>query len=104
MSIHNHSERYRLSKLVWSATIPKQCFYCKEPLTKRKSTLDHLTPSSRGGTNELSNLVIACALCNQAKSDLTLREFKAFIKQCGGLDIVKHNYGTDKSTRQSLLR
>lgn len=35
---------------------------------------DHLTPHSRGGTNELNNLVIACAPCNYSRMQFTLSE------------------------------
>ena len=36
---------------------------------------DHIVPQSRGGTNRVSNLTLACAACNQAKGDLTALEF-----------------------------
>jgi len=47
------------------------CFYCKKRLTLEESTLDHFVPQSKGGTNDISNLVIACVDCNQAKKDKT---------------------------------
>jgi len=35
---------------------------------------DHLLPHSKGGTNELGNIVVACAPCNNARCDSTLNE------------------------------
>ena len=35
---------------------------------------DHLLPHSRGGNNDLENLVITCAPCNFARMQFTLTE------------------------------
>ena len=35
---------------------------------------DHLIPHARGGTNELSNMLVTCAPCNNGRSNLTLEE------------------------------
>lgn len=35
---------------------------------------DHVLPNARGGTSELSNLVITCAPCNFGRTELTLEE------------------------------
>ncbi|BDA86775.1 hypothetical protein Sa4125_43170 [Aureimonas sp. SA4125] len=35
---------------------------------------DHLLPHARGGTNELANLVVSCAPCNNGRANLTLEE------------------------------
>ena len=37
--------------------------------------IDHATPLSRGGTNDLANLVVACSACNGAKGAKTPDEF-----------------------------
>lgn len=53
----------------------KRCVYCGVgvhlPVYKAepKATLDHLIPRSKGGSNEISNLVVACRECNGKKSD-----------------------------------
>jgi hypothetical protein len=36
---------------------------------------EHIIPTSRGGTNRVSNLTIACHQCNQKKGNLTAAEF-----------------------------
>jgi 5-methylcytosine-specific restriction endonuclease McrA len=48
-----------------------RCFYCGE----RATTVDHLRPVSRGGTDHESNLVACCSDCNAAKGDKTPAEF-----------------------------
>ena len=45
------------------------CYYCGCRLGLDDSTLDHTIPLSKGGTNEWSNLVLACYECNQDKGD-----------------------------------
>jgi 5-methylcytosine-specific restriction endonuclease McrA len=47
------------------------CFYCG----RKATTVDHLLPVSRGGSDEEENLVAACAAHNGAKGDLTPAEF-----------------------------
>ena len=51
------------------------CVYCGGSSGDAQLEIDHVIPRSRGGTNALSNLVIACHSCNQKKSNLTLKEF-----------------------------
>lgn len=42
------------------------CYWgCGRPAT----TAEHLAPVSRGGTNDLSNIVAACAPCNYSRRD-----------------------------------
>lgn len=48
-----------------------ECQYCG---TKRDLTLDHVMPSSRGGTHSWVNLVTACKKCNAKKGDRTPEE------------------------------
>lgn len=51
------------------------CVYCGEPLTLRGATKDHLTPQSRGGSDDITNIAPACYRCNIQKSDRTYDEF-----------------------------
>jgi len=48
-----------------------QCGYCGVSETDAGSqlTLDHFQPRSRGGTDELDNLVYCCHACNEFKGD-----------------------------------
>lgn len=49
--------------------ISRKCHYCRRVLLFSETTLDHVIPRSKGGGNNLGNLVLACAPCNQAKAD-----------------------------------
>lgn len=53
----------------------RKCVYCDAedvPLTK-----DHIYPSSRGGSNRVSNLAPACKPCNEKKSNTLIQDFLA---------------------------
>lgn len=52
------------------------CAYCKQP-TNGTPDPEHVLPLSRGGRNDMSNLVAACRACNTDKGDLTLTEWAA---------------------------
>lgn len=56
----------------------KKCAYCKRK--ERKIGLDHVIPLARGGSNDLSNLVVACSICNAKKGNRTPEEWKMGIK------------------------
>ncbi|WP_254510412.1 HNH endonuclease [Anatilimnocola floriformis] len=45
------------------------CTYCGLKLNNENSTLDHIRPISRGGTNHDDNLVLSCRKCNAEKGD-----------------------------------
>ena len=49
------------------------CVYCG---SKKNLTVDHIIPVSRGGSNELSNLMTLCVWCNSKKSDQMPKENK----------------------------
>jgi 5-methylcytosine-specific restriction endonuclease McrA len=51
----------------------RRCAYCgKEGVPLE---IEHLTPCSRGGSNRVSNLTLACRPCNQKKGNRTAAEF-----------------------------
>ena len=64
-------ERMRLDeRLVWVG----KCIHCNSKLVVAddgrslgEATLEHIIPKTRGGTNELLNLAVACARCNREK-------------------------------------
>jgi 5-methylcytosine-specific restriction endonuclease McrA len=47
-----------------------RCAYC----SKSATTIDHVQPKSRGGTDSWENLVACCLRCNNKKGDKTLAE------------------------------
>jgi 5-methylcytosine-specific restriction endonuclease McrA len=57
-----------------------RCRYCRAALDEDgpdmfRPILEHWTPKSRGGSNDLSNLVLACKFCDTAKGAMTGDEF-----------------------------
>ena len=52
-----------------------QCAYCDGLSDDPVLEVEHMTPRSRGGTDRVSNLAIACHTCNQAKGKRTPEEW-----------------------------
>ena len=53
-----------------------QCAYCGCELDRQTATADHVTPLSRGGSSNISNIVPACLHCNLTKNTKTGKEFE----------------------------
>jgi hypothetical protein len=51
----------------------RQCAYCGAQNTPLE--IEHITPKSRGGSNRVTNLTLACQPCNQRKGNQTAEEF-----------------------------
>jgi 5-methylcytosine-specific restriction endonuclease McrA len=54
-----------------------KCQHCGKQLTRFTSTLDHVTPVSKGGDNSCDNLVTSCLDCNSKKNARLLGDFMA---------------------------
>ena len=55
---------------VWKERLLEQyprCCWCGKTLTMRTATFEHRVPLAVGGTNQLSNLTLACRECNEAR-------------------------------------
>ncbi len=50
-----------------------RCAYCHKEATRWE--VDHILPRSRGGSNRVKNLALACHACNQEKGDRTAEEY-----------------------------
>lgn len=50
------------------------CEYCSS-IIGNNYHLEHLTPLSRSGNNELTNLAISCSSCNLSKGNKTVEEY-----------------------------
>jgi len=51
----------------------RKCAYCGQ--NNLPLEIEHIMPKSRGGSNRISNLTLACHDCNQAKGNKTAEEF-----------------------------
>ena len=47
----------------------KRCCWCGYHVKFSASTIEHLIPRSRGGSNEWCNLAVACGSCNHSRKD-----------------------------------
>lgn len=45
------------------------CWWCRQALLYEQLTIEHLKPRSKGGSNNLENLRLACRLCNQLRGN-----------------------------------
>lgn len=72
-----------------------RCAYCG----RREARLhqDHVIPLSRGGRNDFSNVLPACARCNLLKGTRTLGEFLPLLK-VNGISIPAWFRGTSRTT------
>ncbi len=55
------------------------CAYCGRVLTKGTAHRDHLTPLSRGGSDDISNIAVSCRPCNSSKGTRTVPEFFLYL-------------------------
>jgi hypothetical protein len=53
----------------------RTCVYCGAD--NKNLQIEHVVPRSKGGSNRVSNLVLACEKCNQAKGNKPIEEFLA---------------------------
>ncbi len=66
----------------------RKCAYCE--IQNLPLEIEHIVPKSKGGTNSVSNLTIACHSCNQKKGNQDIKNFlsgkpnvlKRILKQC----------------------
>ena len=67
------------------------CWYCGKTITIdsrfQKVTsdtyaIDHFVPSSKGGSDDFSNLVPSCWTCNVIKKDHDIQGFKEALSRC----------------------
>ena len=61
--------------LTYAVKDSSKCHYCSTPLSRDKSTLDHMFPRDLGGPTIPNNLCISCMSCNSTKSNMTEEEF-----------------------------
>lgn len=64
-------------RFIWWSRSP-HCIYCGRRMRLGRSTMDHVWPRSRGGSDYWPNLVLSCRGCNKAKGDRTPLEVVAW--------------------------
>ena len=66
-------------------TYGHRCGYCG---CDGRLTRDHDVPLSRGGSNDISNIVPACGRCNSSKRNLTAEEFRKWRVERGAAEYL----------------
>lgn len=85
------SKRKSISKTVRFEVFKRDNFSCQYCGAKSPDVvlhLDHIHPVSKGGDNEIINLVTACDSCNLGKSDVELNDNAAIAKQRAQLEVL----------------
>ncbi|MCH8822098.1 MAG: HNH endonuclease [Planctomycetes bacterium] len=57
-----------------------KCQYCGATAPDVLLEIDHIKPVSKGGTNDITNLITSCQACNTGKSDKLLDQNSAVAK------------------------
>lgn len=52
------------------------CAYCGQHMKQKNMTVDHYVPQSKGGGNNIENLMPCCSRCNAMKSSDNLQTFR----------------------------
>lgn len=65
------------------------CQYCGASAPDVILEIDHITPVSKGGGNDIMNLITSCRACNRGKTDKTLSDESAVQKQKRQLDEIQ---------------
>lgn len=50
------------------------CSYCETLLDETTAQIDHVVPRSRGGSDDMRNLALACGPCNRRKGNQLVEE------------------------------
>jgi 5-methylcytosine-specific restriction endonuclease McrA len=79
----NHKKR----KILYFEKANTHCVYCEIQMKyvdfseeccnlPNACTIEHIIPKSKGGTNHISNLTLACRKCNTTRSSMDIEDFK----------------------------
>ena len=61
----------RVARILVTGRADARCEYCRAPqiITGTTYHIEHITPSTRSGSDDPSNLALSCITCNGHKSD-----------------------------------
>lgn len=72
----NAEGKITLEQSKWLYSRFTLCPYCNK---NKPNTIDHVIPLSKGGTNNMDNLLPVCVSCNSKKGDKSLVEWKPML-------------------------
>lgn len=67
------------------------CYYCGVDLNETWD-IDHMTPKTKGGLDNIENLAPSCKKCNSTKGKKTLQEFRSYCAGNVHFDLVQINF------------
>jgi hypothetical protein len=79
---HKQKPRSKLSKMLYLQS--GRCFFCGEPLREEDASIEHLNPTSKGGTRTDDNEVVCHASLNETFGSMDLKKkFEFTLKSAG---------------------
>lgn len=67
------------------------CWYCGKEMEPSKLTRDHVFPRSKGGDNDMDNIIMVCKNCNSSKGNMDLFEWYSEVrKEWPPLNVLVH--------------
>jgi endonuclease I len=79
-----NNRKPEIRKRIYLAIIQNwQCYWCKQECREESghpntATIEHITPRSKGGSNEMDNLAMACYNCNNRRGNEDWFKFLVF--------------------------
>lgn len=67
-----------IKRMIWERQNEK-CAYCGRRKQLKHTTIDHIIPLSKGGTDDIDNLQCTCKMCNRLKDNMLPHEFTVLI-------------------------
>jgi CRISPR/Cas system Type II protein with McrA/HNH and RuvC-like nuclease domain len=77
-----------------------QCMYCGNKTPNVLLEIDHIEPKSKGGTDDINNLITACFDCNRGKSNIELKNLPN--KLIDNIKIIKEKEAQYKQYRKII--
>lgn len=78
-----------------------RCAYCGQKIDISEMQIDHILPVSRGGSDNIDNLICSCQSCNHYKRAANLPEFRKKIFTM--IDRLKKDYVFKVALRYGMI-
>ena len=81
-----------------------KCAYCGGLSGDNILEIEHIHPQSKGGSDKISNLTVACRICNEAKGSMTLEQWGRVLQKNPSDINEKRLKNLPSLTKQSKLK
>jgi 5-methylcytosine-specific restriction endonuclease McrA len=79
-----------------------QCAYCGKTPPQVTLEVDHVDPKSKGGKDDINNLITACFDCNRGKRNIPLSKVPAKLTE--NLEVLQEQEDQIKAYRQFIKK